>query len=156
MPRVFNAISAAIFLSLGATQVGACIIPSQADALSSRVMDLTDGLRSRVGAGPLSHDARLAEAAQKQACWVARTGRTIHRGAAGVSSRVRQTGYRYTLAGENLAWSYETPEQVAAAWMRSRSHRRAMLDDRMMEAGVAVAVSEDGMPVWVLVLGRPI
>ena len=47
-------------------------------------------------------------------------------------------GYKYTVAGENLAKNYPTAESTVSAWMNSETHRANILNDKYTEVGFAV------------------
>lgn len=48
------------------------------------------------------------------------------------------TGYNYSVAGENLAKNYPTADATVAAWMNSASHRANILNDKYVDVGFAV------------------
>ncbi len=45
--------------------------------------------------------------------------------------------YRYSVAGENLARGFSSPEGVTRAWMVSEGHRANMIDRDFKEVGIA-------------------
>ncbi|MFA5962277.1 MAG: CAP domain-containing protein [Parcubacteria group bacterium] len=51
-------------------------------------------------------------------------------------------GYDYKYAGENLAINFTTAEAEQAAWMKSPTHRKNILNVNYQEIGVAVAAGE--------------
>lgn len=51
---------------------------------------------------------------------------------------IRNAGYDYVYAGENLAKGFENSEEVVRAWMASQSHRENMLSTNYSEIGFAV------------------
>lgn len=51
---------------------------------------------------------------------------------------IRGAGYDYEYAGENLAKSFDTSDQVVAAWMNSPTHRANILKPEYTEMGLAV------------------
>lgn len=51
---------------------------------------------------------------------------------------IRNSGYNYLYAGENLAMNFSTSEGMVDAWMNSDSHRRNILDEDFEEAGIGV------------------
>jgi hypothetical protein len=55
---------------------------------------------------------------------------------------MEQSGYRYLLAGENLARGYTNSQEVVEAWMNSPSHRSNILNGRFKEIGVAVGAGK--------------
>lgn len=48
------------------------------------------------------------------------------------------TGYNYSVAGENLAKNYPTADATVQAWMNSPSHRENILNDKYVDVGFAV------------------
>jgi uncharacterized protein YkwD len=54
----------------------------------------------------------------------------------------------YTACAENLALGHETPGQVVAAWMDSRSHRANILNPRYNYIGVGIYRDASGRPYW--------
>jgi hypothetical protein len=50
---------------------------------------------------------------------------------------VRDTGYKYSFVGENLAIDFDENEDVIDAWMASVSHRKNILNARYEEIGIA-------------------
>ena len=51
---------------------------------------------------------------------------------------IRQSGYSYCLAGENLGFAQTSAAEVVQDWMNSPSHRANVLKDKYREIGVAV------------------
>lgn len=52
---------------------------------------------------------------------------------------IREAGYVYRYAGENLARDFGDTPSMVAAWMASPTHRDNIVSDRYTETGVAVA-----------------
>ena len=48
-------------------------------------------------------------------------------------------GYKYTVAGENLAVNFADSEQVHTAWMNSTGHRANLINSRFTEIGIATS-----------------
>lgn len=48
-----------------------------------------------------------------------------------------QSGYDYTVAGENLAFGLNTPWQVFDGWVKSDRHRQELLTEEYTDMGVA-------------------
>jgi uncharacterized protein YkwD len=55
------------------------------------------------------------------------------------ADRVRATGYREKLVGENIAYGPTTDEEVVAGWLHSTGHCQNIMDPRFVEMGLAVA-----------------
>ena len=54
------------------------------------------------------------------------------------SAFIRDVGYNYAEAGENLANGYDTVGEMVAAWMNSPTHRENILNSQVIETGVGV------------------
>lgn len=65
---------------------------------------------------------------------------------------IEEAGYRWKVAGENLARGYQTSGQVVAAWMASDTHRKNILNGRYEEIGIATIEGiKDGVPITITV-----
>lgn len=53
-------------------------------------------------------------------------------------SFIRQSGYAYTSAGENLAKDYTSITGVLQGWLASPTHRNVLLSDKYSETGIGV------------------
>lgn len=51
---------------------------------------------------------------------------------------IDQAGYQYKYAGENLARDFALSNQVVAAWMKSATHKKNILDAKFSDTGLAV------------------
>jgi uncharacterized protein YkwD len=57
--------------------------------------------------------------------------------------RIKASGYKYSLAGENLARADVSHDEVMKAWMDSKVHRENILDDEFAETGVGIAKGKE-------------
>ncbi len=112
--------------------------PSTLDAFEQRVLDLTNAERAKVGLGPLRYDPQLSAAADKHSKDMAVKNYFSHVEPDGdtLGDRIRDEGYAYRRAGENIAAGYDTPEEVVDAWMNSSGHRANILNPNFAEIGV--------------------
>ncbi len=101
------------------------------------VIELTNKERQRFGLLPLEEDKKLNKAAQGHSKNMALNDFAAHTDPDGLgpSDRVAATGYNY-YAGENIAWSYSTPEIAVEGWMDSDGHRANILARGSREIGV--------------------
>lgn len=53
--------------------------------------------------------------------------------------RIIQEGYRYSYAGENIAWGFRSPEAVVSAWLSSPGHCANIMNPNFTELGVGRA-----------------
>lgn len=138
------------------TASSGCALPAEANAKATQVASGLNAFRASQGLGRVTYDRDLSQAAQVQACDLARTGKFGHRGSDGSNHRVRleRTGYCAGVSAENLAWGYPQPNQIITGWQASPGHRQVMELDRAREFGVGMAQGAKG-PVWVLVMAQP-
>lgn len=106
---------------------------------------------------PVEYDATLSLAAQRHAEDMAARNYFAHRNPEGRDpfDRIQATGYEYCWAGENLAAGQPNMARAFDAWMKSASHRHAMLAHQPTEVGFAYVPDTELGAVWVLLLGRP-
>jgi uncharacterized protein YkwD len=73
------------------------------------------------------------------------------------ADRVRATGYREKLVGENIAYGPQTVDEAVQGWLHSPDHCENLMDPRFAEMGLAFAAgrgSQHGL-YWVQVLAEP-
>lgn len=132
-----------------------------AELTASKIFDLTNAARVENGAGTLKLNASLSRAAQAKAKDMVRLGYFDHTGPDGKKfwQWLKEAGYSYSVAGENLAMDFTTAESAHRALMASVSHRNNILKSTYTEMGVAVLEgSLDGHETTVLVeyFGTPL
>jgi uncharacterized protein YkwD len=108
------------------------------------VFELVNAERSKEGLPALKPDAQLFEAARSHAANMAKQTKLEHKlDGKTTFDRIRATGYKYTVASENLARGDVTPTEIVQAWMKSKSHRDNILEAEFTESGIGLA--RDGM-----------
>ncbi len=137
----------AIALVLLTYAAGSSPAGAAAGTSSAEVLRRINAARADHGAPPLRVDRRLARAAAAHSRDMVAHRYFAHRSRTGErpSRRIARTGWmhgrRCWHVGENLAWGTlrkARPAAIAAAWMRSPSHRRIMLDGRYRVVGIGV------------------
>src|SRR5579871_4126821 len=116
--------------------------PSAASPVVSRVLDLTNAERTKVGAPPLTLSLELTVSAQSYSEVLASGDCFEHTCGPMPDFADRDTAAGYlgwTAIGENLAGGFSTPESVVAGWMASPGHRANILSVSFSEMGVGVA-----------------
>ena len=148
-------IALALALACGAVSMAA----PQPDPAAS-VVTLTNHERAREKRPPLAANARLMKAAQLHADQMARAGRLDHelRGVRypRAEDRLKAAGYAWQGWAENIASGQPTPVEVLRSWMKSKPHRKNILEPSMREIGVGVATDRSGRLYWVQLFGRPL
>ncbi len=112
-----------------------------ATVISAVLVDLTNADREELGARRLAVNDTLTRAAQAKADDMARRGYFAHFDSDGRApwDWMRDAGYEYKYAGENLAVQFSDSADVVQAWLNSPTHRENLLDNRFTEMGIAVA-----------------
>lgn len=120
------------------------------------LLNLHNGQRSEAAA--LTADAKLMEAANWHAQWMAENNIMSHDGEHGSTfwQRIQRTGYAPSMGGENIAAGYNTPASVFKGWMNSAGHRRNILNTSYTQIGMGDAIHKrTGKRFWCVVLAKP-
>ncbi|MEK7557014.1 MAG: CAP domain-containing protein [Patescibacteria group bacterium] len=123
------------------------LIPAPAELstiTSAKIVELTNVERAKRGAGKLKVNSLLASAAQQKAQHMLDKDYFAHISPDGVTPWfwMAKVGYKYEMAGENLAIDFLEAEDVVAAWLASPSHRDNMLQAAYTDIGVAAISGE--------------
>jgi len=115
-----------------------------AAVISAVLVDLTNEDRKEEELGALVTNQLLTRAAQMKANDMAEKGYFAHQTPEGLQpwDFIREAGYAYSTAGENLAVNFTDSENVEEAWMNSPKHRANILNAKFTEIGIATAVGE--------------
>ncbi len=100
----------------------------------------TNLVRESNGLSQLTENADLSRAAQQKVTDMEQFGYWDHFRPSDRKAPwdfIREAGYRYTVAGENLARGFETAHGITAAWMASPSHRANLLSSKYTDVGFA-------------------
>lgn len=106
----------------------------------TEVIALANSARVKADLPVLRENSLLAEAAKNKANDMIKNDYFAHTSPKGVEPWVwiKDTGYQYRAAGENLAINYTDATDQHEAWMKSETHRANILSNRYQEIGVAV------------------
>ena len=123
---------------------------SQVEAYEQRVVELVNAERAAAGCAPLTVDERLVAAARAHSADMAQRGYFHHTTPDGVEfdERIKQAGFTFSSAAENIAYGYRDPESVMRGWMNSEGHRRNILNCRLTHIGVGLAYDANNRPYW--------
>ncbi len=130
---------------------------SSSKSSQSKYKSVNDVRRS-FGRSTLQTDSRLQRMANEQARFMARSKRMRHTAVSGqtFTVRLKRSGYS-GLAAENIAEGYKTKGETMDAWVRSRPHRKNMLNRRMKRYGLGVVETDHPTrgrrKYWALILG---
>lgn len=67
------------------------------------------------------------------------------------SDFIKEEGYNYIYAGENLAKDYENSREIISAWIESPSHRENILNPEFVDTGIAVNFNRSNFGSGILV-----
>lgn len=100
----------------------------------------TNDRRQAAGLGTLTLNSVLSQAAAAKAADMLTNDYWAHNSPQGKTpwDFINGAGYKYTLAGENLAKNFQTSDGVVDAWMASPSHRDNLLKSGYKDVGFAV------------------
>ena len=115
----------------------------------SHLLRLINASRAEAGAGALSFDAELMEAAGGHTSWMLASDAFSHtdEGGSSFAQRIGEAGYGYRAAAENIAWvggsgaavlDAADVEQLHAALMASPGHRANLLNPIYTEVGLGI------------------
>lgn len=115
------------------------------DVIGNYVKDiirLTNEERKNVLVAPLSEDSHLSQAAYAKAEDMLVKSYFSHTGPDGkkLADWLKEYGYRYSVAGENLAVGFSDAKEVVNAWKESKTHYANMIDPDFSQIGVGVVV----------------
>ncbi|MEJ1157096.1 CAP domain-containing protein [Prosthecomicrobium sp. N25] len=124
-----------------------------------RAVATINAYRAKSGVGPLAHDPKLTAAARTYARHMAEADKMSHALSpwGPLDKRLRDAGYAYATAGENLGVGYRDLEDAFEGWRRSPAHDRGMKDPDMTVMGIASEYRPDSgwKTFWCLMFARP-
>ncbi|ORX96000.1 SCP-domain-containing protein [Basidiobolus meristosporus CBS 931.73] len=101
-----------------------------------KMLQLVNQQRQMNGQPALKLDDRLVQAAQKHTDYQARVGQMTHdEPGRPLSTRVNETGFKWSAIGENVAKGYASIDAVMKGWMNSPGHRRNILNPQYTHFG---------------------
>lgn len=129
-----------IFWSHHTSVLGASTSMSSQDLLES-----TNQSRHDANQDPLQMDNKLSAAAQAKANDMANRGYWSHTAPDGQTawSLIRDNGYSYFKAGENLAYGFSNPSDTVHGWLNSPSHRANLLGADYTDVGFGIATAKN-------------
>jgi uncharacterized protein YkwD len=88
---------------------------------------------------PLKWDSKLEQAAINHANDMAKHNRLDHVSSDGseIDNRADKVGYKWMELGENIAFGQQTLQQVTMDWLKSTSHCKQLMSNKITEMGAA-------------------
>lgn len=115
--------------------------------------------RAKAGSGPLTVDPQLNRIAAAYAANMASVDKMSHALSpwGPLDKRLRDGGYAYATAGENLGVGYRDLEDAFQGWRNSPAHDRGLKDPDMTHMGIASVYrpSTGWKTFWCLIFARP-
>src|SRR3989344_958053 len=107
---------------------------------TNELLVLTNQKRLEVGLSPLTMNSQLEVAAQNKANDMLAKNYWSHIAPDGTTPWyfIKNSGYSYIYAGENLARGYNSANDVLNAWLASPTHRDNILSNKYQNIGFAV------------------
>ncbi len=104
------------------------------------LLDITNKVRGEHGVSTLSLNPDLSKAAANKASDMFGKNYWAHIAPDGITPWVfiKNSGYDYLYAGENLGRGFSDSQDLVNAWMASPSHRDNMLSDKYKDVGFAI------------------
>lgn len=139
---------------------GPGVISETPEAMSKNIVALTNAKRAANSLGQLTESDLLDKAAEKKLADMFANNYWEHVSPTGIQAWdfMKQAGYTYQYAGENLAKGYHDSTSTVNAWMDSTTHRENILNVNYSEIGVATGSGKlNGKPVTLVVqlFGKP-
>jgi len=107
----------------------------------SELLTLVNRERIDRGLPTLTMNAELSDAARRKAADMLAKNYWAHFAPDGSTSPwgfIKESGYSYVFAGENLAKGFTDANSTVVAWMNSASHRDNILSDKYRDVGFAI------------------
>ena len=124
---------------------GADLVPDATNAaqVTDATLCLLNNERATAGLAPLNADPTLSSASSAYAGDMIARQFFAHESPDGgtLDQRLGAVGYRYEIAGENIAWGegpLSTPASIVNAWMHSEGHRTNILDGEFRQIGLGI------------------
>lgn len=110
------------------------------DITAQKLFSLTNEERAKASLTPLKENGELSQAAEKKAAHMFQNDYWSHFAPDGTSpwDFIKQSGYQYEFAGENLAKNFLFSKNVIDAWMNSPTHRENIVRKEYSEVGYAI------------------
>jgi uncharacterized protein YkwD len=125
-------------------------------AEEKELLELTNKEREKAKLPPLRASPRLWKIARAHSANMAKQGKPQHvLDGKTPFQRLKEAGYLYTFAGENVARGGDSLQEVMKGWMDSKGHRENILRRDFREIGVACVLDDDGVPYYTQLFATP-
>jgi uncharacterized protein YkwD len=115
----------------------------------TKVLELVNEQRAAYGLPELQWSDDAYEAAKIRAKEVITSFSHTRPNGTYFSTVFDEVGISYAYAAENIAYGYNTPQEVVNAWMDSPGHKANILSGKVTYLGVAMTTGSGNSPSWV-------
>lgn len=130
--------------------------PFKLTEAEQKLLDLTNAERKKNKAPPLKASALLFRIARDHSANMAKQGKSGHvLDGKDQYQRLKEAGYEYSTAGENIADGNVDLEDVVKGWMGSKAHRANLLNTRFTEIGLGLVKDDKGTTYYTQMFGLP-
>ncbi len=121
--------------------MSAWLTPEVSVEQGRKIISLTNEIRKEKELSELQENSLLNQAAMEKAKDMAINEYFAHTSPNGktLGDWLGAVGYKYSIAGENLAMGFALAEEVVEAWKESPTHYANLIDEDFKEIGVAMA-----------------
>ena len=116
------------------------VLGYSSEITAQKVFDQTNEERTKVGLEPLVYSSVLSESAKEKAEDMFKYDYWAHNSPQGKTpwTFFDSVGYKYSVAGENLAKDFYDTDSLMKAWMNSPTHKENIIHPKYQEIGIAV------------------
>lgn len=116
------------------------ILGYSSEITSQKVFDQTNNERIKAGLEPFQYNSVLADSARRKAEDMFKNDYWAHNSPQGKTpwTFFDAAGYKYSVAGENLAKDFYDTDSLIKGWMNSSTHKANILHQKYQEIGIAV------------------
>jgi uncharacterized protein YkwD len=142
----------------GFTPAGEKIKPTEQTANEIKIFEMTNEERKKKNVSQLVLSASLSKIARAHSENMAKQMKFDHKlDEKTPFDRMRDAGYKYQNAGENIAQGDENAnlDLIMKSWMDSKNHRANILHADYTEIGIGIARDKMGQIYYTQVFGRP-
>jgi uncharacterized protein YkwD len=130
--------------------------PFKLTEAEQKLLDLTNAERKQHKLPPLKASPLLFSIARAHSANMARQNKAAHTlDGKDQFQRLKDAGYDYASAGENIADGNVELEEVMKGWMGSKAHRANLLHPRYTEIGLGMALAGKDTTYYTQLFGRP-
>ncbi len=145
--RAYKKIDGVKYNGVYSDQIKGTALAAAQDELASRVLALVNKERAGAGLNELSMPKALTAPANKRAEEIKESFSHTRPDGRSWSTVLEDYDISIKAAGENLAFGYNTPEEVVKAWMNSPGHKANILNSSYNKVGIGV-YTKDGTIYW--------